>query len=168
MSVREVLNQARAVGVEIGIDGNDLVLEAACRPPDEIIAALSCHKAEIVALLRPSSEGWKAEDWQAFFDERAVVAEFDGGTSRRDAEARAYECCIVEWMNRHPESPDAGHCAWCGRLDRSERVVVPFGVDGRRHAWLHPECWDDWHRDRRERAQRSLAAMGIASGDVAT
>ena len=168
MSALEVLDQARAVGVDIAIDGEDLVLEAACQPPDEIIEALSCHKAEIVALLRPSSDGWKAEDWQAFFDERAGVAKFDAGVSRRDAEARVFECCVVEWMNQHPEPSDPGHCAWCKRQDQSGHIVVPFGVDGRGHTWLHPECWDDWHTDRRERAQAALSAMGIASGQGAT
>ena len=124
MSALEVLNRARAVGVDIGIDGDDLVLEAACQPPDEIIEALSSHKAEIAALLRPSSDGWKAEDWQAYYDKHAGIAEFDAGTSRRDAEARAFECCVVEWMNRHPEPSDPGHCAWCKRQDQSGHIVV--------------------------------------------
>jgi len=163
----EALRLACSEGVEIGTDDDRLILTAARRPPDEVIEALSCHKAEIVALLRPSSDGWKAEDWQAFYDERAGVAEFDGGACRRDAEASSYECCIVEWMNRHPESSDPEHCAWCGRQDQSGHTVVPFGTDGRGHAWLHPECWARWHQDRRERAQRSLAAMGIASRAVA-
>jgi hypothetical protein len=168
VSALDVLKQARAVGVDIGIAGDDLVLEAACQPPDEIIAALSSHKAEIVALLRTSSDGWKVEDWQAFYKERAGIAEFDGGVSRRDAEPRAYECCIVEWLNRHPEPSDPGHCAWCGQQDLSGHTVVPFGVDGRRHAWLHPECWGQWHQDRREKAQAVLSAMGITSGEGGT
>lgn len=33
--------------------------------------------------------GWEAEDWQALFDERAGVLEFDGGYSRAEAEEMA-------------------------------------------------------------------------------
>ena len=38
-------------------------------------------------------------DWQAFYDERAGIAEFDGKVSRLKAEGLAYECCVVEWLN---------------------------------------------------------------------
>ena len=113
-----------------------------------------------LALLRPSSDGWKAEDWQAYYDKHAGIAEFDAGISRRDAEARAFECCVVEWMNRHPEPSDPGHCAWCKRQDQSGHTVVPFGVDGRGHTWLHPECWAQWHQDRRKRAQAASIGDG--------
>ena len=40
------------------------------------------QKAEIVALLRPGRIGWSSEEWRAFFDERASIAEFDGGLPR--------------------------------------------------------------------------------------
>jgi len=36
---------------------------------------LSRHKSGIVALLRPGRDGWSAEDWQVFFDERAGIAD---------------------------------------------------------------------------------------------
>jgi hypothetical protein len=62
---------ARAAGIRLGIDGDDLVLEASAPPPPAMIDLLSRHKAGIVALLRPAEDGWSAEDWQVFFDERA-------------------------------------------------------------------------------------------------
>lgn len=52
-NVCDILNRTRAAGVSIRTDSVDLMLEAARRPPDEIIEALSSHKAEIIALLRP-------------------------------------------------------------------------------------------------------------------
>ena len=52
------------------------------RRPLAILDLLSRHKPGIVALLRPGRDGWSAEDWQAFFDERAGIAEFDGGLPR--------------------------------------------------------------------------------------
>ncbi|SHG79058.1 hypothetical protein SAMN02745157_4839 [Kaistia soli DSM 19436] len=32
---------------------------------------------------------WTAEDWQALYDERAAIMEFDGGLPRKIAEATA-------------------------------------------------------------------------------
>jgi hypothetical protein len=29
------------------------------------------HKPEIMLLMRPADDGWSADDWQVFFDERA-------------------------------------------------------------------------------------------------
>ena len=114
MSAAEALKAARAAGVELAVDGDDLVLEAASAPPAAVLDALSRHKAEIVALLRPAEDGWSAEDWQVFFDERAGIAEFDGGLPRAEAEAQAFACCVVEWLNRNPERSPPGRCLGCG------------------------------------------------------
>jgi hypothetical protein len=66
MNATEALKAARAAGIQLGIDGDDLVLEAASAPPAAVLDALSRHKAEIVALLRPAEDGWSAHDWQVF------------------------------------------------------------------------------------------------------
>jgi hypothetical protein len=60
-----------------------------------VLDLLSDYKAEILRLLRPSLEAWSAEDWRAFFDERAAIAEFEAGLPRPEAEARAFACCIA-------------------------------------------------------------------------
>ena len=103
MSAAEALKAARAAGIQLGVDGDDLVLEASVPPPAAVLDLLSRHKAEIVALLRPAEDGWSAEDWQVFFDERAGIVEFDGGLPRAEAEARAFEACVLEWLNRNPD-----------------------------------------------------------------
>src|SRR5262245_49665876 len=103
MSVLDALRAAWAAGVTVGVDGDDLVLQAPAPPLPPVLEGLSRHKRAIVALLRLSDDGWAAEDWQVFFDERAGIAEFDGRLPREEAEARAFESCVVEWMNRHPE-----------------------------------------------------------------
>ena len=108
MSAIKALNAARAAGVALALDGDVLVLCAASEPPAAVLDAVSRHKAEIVALLRPGRDGWSAEDWQAYFDERAGIFEFDGGLPRAEAEARAFECCVVEWLNRNPAYSPAG------------------------------------------------------------
>jgi hypothetical protein len=107
MSAIEALKAARAVGVELALDGDDVVLSAASAPPAAVLDALSRHKTEIVGLLRPGCDGWSAEDWQVSFDERAGIIEFDGGLPRAEAEARAFDCCVVEWLNRNPDAGSA-------------------------------------------------------------
>ena len=46
--------------------------------------------------------------------ERAGIAEFDGGLPRAEAETRAFECCVVEWLNRNPVCSPPGRCLDCG------------------------------------------------------
>ena len=93
MSAALALKSARAVGIRVRIDGDDLELEAPAQPPQAVLDLLSLHKADILRLLRPANDGWSPEDWQVFFDERAGIAEFDGGLPRAEAEARAFACC---------------------------------------------------------------------------
>jgi hypothetical protein len=52
------------------------------------------HKAGVVALLRPGEDGWSAE-WQAFYDEGAAIAQFDGGLPRAQAETHAFACWVA-------------------------------------------------------------------------
>ena len=161
MSAVEALRLAQENGVHLEVEGADLILDADRKPAPQVLEAIRRHKAGIVALLTTTEGEWKAEDWRAFFDERAGIAEFDGGQPRIDAEALAFERCLVEWLNSHPQYSDAGHCAWCKKPDRDGHAIVPFGTESHGHTWLHPECWDDWYENRRETARQALAAMGL-------
>ena len=75
MSAAQALSAARAVGIHLEVDGDDLLLEAPAPPPSAILEVLSQHKAEIVAVLRPGPDGWSADDWQ-------VVLRRTGGNYR--------------------------------------------------------------------------------------
>ncbi len=57
VSAAKALNEARASGIDVDVDGDDLVLEAAARPPAAILDLLSLHKSGVVALLRPGRDG---------------------------------------------------------------------------------------------------------------
>jgi hypothetical protein len=116
MSAANALKAALAAGVAVRLDGDDLVLEAAAEPPAAILELLSRYKPAVVALLRPGQDGWSAEDWRVVFDERAGIAEFDGGLSRAAAEASAFTDCVAEWLNRNPmRSPPGRRAHWkCG------------------------------------------------------
>jgi hypothetical protein len=161
VSAAEAIRAARALGVEVTLDGNDLLLEADSAPPAATLEALSRYKAEIIELLRPNKDGWSAEDWQLFFEERAAVAEFDGGLPRTEAEAQAFGCCIVEWLNRNPTPSAPGRCAWCGQSESHVAVVLPYGTEPGTHVWLHAECWIEWQKTRRSQAEEALSRMGI-------
>ena len=126
-----------------------------------MLDALSRHKAEIMVLLRPAEDGWSAEDWQVFFEERAGIVEFDGGLPRAEAEAQAFACCVVEWLNRNPERSSAGRCLGCGDREHAHDPLLPYGVEPAGHVWLHSRCWPAWYEARKAKAASALAAMGI-------
>ena len=65
MSAAAALRQARAAGVDIVPEGENLVLTAPAPPPASVVTALARHKADVLALLRPGTCGWSAEDWHA-------------------------------------------------------------------------------------------------------
>lgn len=161
MSAAEALKAARAAGVRLGIDGDDLTLEAATAPPPALLDLLSRHKADVTALLRAGRDGWSGEDWLAYFDERVDIAEFDGGLPRGEAEARAFDCCVVEWLNRNPGRSPPGHCLGCGGGDQARDALLPFGTEPTGHAWLHSCCWPAWHASRKAEAVVALSTFGI-------
>jgi hypothetical protein len=130
-----------SAGIELGIDGDDLVLEASAPPPADVLDLLSRHKADIMMLVRPGRDSWSAEDWRVFFDERAGITEFDGGLSRSQAEARAFACCVAEWLNRNFVTSPPGRCLGCVGNDCAHDPLLPFGIEGTGHAWLHSRCW---------------------------
>jgi hypothetical protein len=57
MSAATVVMEVRAAGIQLGVDGNDLVLEATTAPPSEMLDLLRIHKAEILAFLRLGHDG---------------------------------------------------------------------------------------------------------------
>jgi hypothetical protein len=156
MAIRE----ARAAGVQVAIDGDALTLEASAAPPPAVIESLSRHKAEIIALLRPADDGWSALDWLTFFGERAPMAAVHGFTGI-EAEARAFDCCVVEWLNRNPVRSPPDRCHHCGRAESSGDPLLPFGVEDSGHVWLHSACWPAWHESRKAEAVAKLAMMGV-------
>jgi hypothetical protein len=97
--------------------------------PQALSGKLSRNKAGVIALLRASNDGWSDEDWRAFFDERAGIAEFDGGLSRAEAEAQAFACSVDEWLNHHPVPSPPGRCLACGRGEQAHDPLVRHGIE---------------------------------------
>jgi hypothetical protein len=161
MSAAGALKATRSAGVSIVIDGGDLLLKARAQPPAALIDLLTRYKAGVVALLRVGRDGWSGEHWLGFFNERAGIAEFEGGLPRDKSEAQAFEACVSEWLNRNPVCSPPGRCLGCGRGALIDNPLLPFGVEPTGHAWLHLRCWRAWSASREVEAVRALTGMGI-------
>lgn len=164
MSAILAIREAHAAGIQLGIDGNALTLAGLAAPPSATIELLARHKAGILALLRRAEGGWFALDWLTFFETRAQMATVHG-LAAIDAKARAFACCVVEWLNQHPAPSAPGRCARCGKSESPGAIVLPFGTEPGTHTWLHAECWPGWHQARRANAIAALGAMDITSAN---
>ncbi len=70
MTALQALKAARDTGVRIGVHGDALTLDAEAAPPAAVLDLLSRHKAQVLALLRPGSDGWSGEA----LDERGATS----------------------------------------------------------------------------------------------
>jgi hypothetical protein len=77
------------------------------------------------------------------------------------AEARAFACCVVEWLNRNPVRSPPGRCLGCGAGDHAHDKLLPFGTEQTGHAWLHSRCWPAWRASRKVEAVAALSIFGI-------
>jgi hypothetical protein len=96
-------------------------------------------KNESRPLLRPRRDGWSTEDWQAFYDKHARIAEFHG-VPCSEAEALAFAWCVAERLNRDFEPSPPGRCLVCGGDDRPHDALLPCGTGAIGHAWVHSGC----------------------------
>ena len=157
-----IVMEARAAGVQFSVDGDDLLLGgAAAPPPPAVLELLARHKPAILLWLRPGADGWSAEDWHAYFDERAGIAEFDSGLPRDQAEFSAFDCCVSEWLEHNPVRSPPGSCLGCGDGDHTNEPLVPVGTESTGHVWLHRGCWRVWCEGRKAEAMTALDEMGI-------
>jgi hypothetical protein len=125
------------------------------------VGDITCS-AGITALRHPPAGDWSIEDWQAYFDERAAIAEFDGGLPRPKAEKRAFDYCVAEWLYRNAVNSPLRPCPVCGEADRPNDNLLPVGLGGG-EVWLHCGCAPLWRAGRIAEAITALAAMGIGS-----
>ena len=139
------ITAARQHGVQFKVKDRGLVLEARKVPPAPIMEALNAQKAHIMESLKPMSSKPAAEDWLVFFRKRVIAEEIFNGLFVEQARVLAFEWCITVWLNQHAEPSTADQCAWCGGLEKSSHVVIPFGVNHQRLTWLHPDCWPEWN-----------------------
>jgi len=154
-TVLQLVHEVEAAGGRIAVNGDRLKLSAPGPLPNSLIDELRQHKAEVIGLLVGSQ--WTGKDWKHFYGERAAVLEHNHELPRAEAEARAWEWCIIEWLNQNPVPSEHGRCVWCdGPVEAGETVVLPLGTNTHR---LHPHCWQPWYQQRCNYAHKALAEV---------
>ena|SRR5438477_193030 len=149
MIAQRLIEDARAAGLSIEVEGADLIVEADCEMPPDLLAELRQHKAELIAVLvRPSGAGTPTDHDE--LDERAALIEFGVNVPRRWAEGYAALCSMT---------PPAGFS-----LERWARIVDAAGIFLDRWASEAITCgWSDldvFGCDR-DRPDARFDAMGL-------
>lgn len=161
-SAAVVLREIEAQGGTVRAEGERLRIKAPRPLPAPLMEQARAVKLELLKILRGTQ--WDGDDWRAWITERAAILEHDGGLSRDEADRRAFEHALVEWLNRHPPQPDPGRCAGCGNpINESGTDWRPLADAAIIHyagPWgLH--CMEQHGLRRREEAAAALAASGL-------
>jgi hypothetical protein len=118
LSAAEVLALARAAGVRVRADRDDLVLEASAPPPPTVLDLVSRHKADIMTLLRtPTPEPPRTPGPFLPLPGRKTQAR-----QRRDFAQAAIEPGVLQHALRWPPGwsdpaalpPPGSFCSCCG------------------------------------------------------
>ncbi len=157
MNATQALKAARAAGVSIRIEGGDLVLEAPAHPSPAILEALSSHKADVLALLRPPNDSADARHWRDRLDARTVEW-FHGERGREEARWLAWGDLVNEWHELHGRRWPTWQCVGCdGPISGTRAFTL---ADGNRvHDTL--ECLIAFGKRWRGAAHSALVALGL-------
>ena len=155
-----VLKLAADLGISVVALDGDLDVQAASRPPDVILDLLAANKQELLDFLSPGRNGWSADDWRAYYDERAAANDFLHALRPCEAAARAFDCCVSHWLDQHPPSCTLGLCAGCDGGSTTYDPLTPYGT-GPSVAWLHKNCWPVWYAGRKAAAETALTTLGV-------
>jgi hypothetical protein len=143
--------------VEIGADG-PVWRGRRVDPPAEVLAVLKDRRLAVQAVLLARThaaktrtrepDSWSADDWLAYFHERAGIREFDAGPPRLEAARLAMADCVEHWQRRNspaPHGPENG-CWQCGHAGTDAGGADPLTSRCCRGGvfWIHPRCWADY------------------------
>jgi hypothetical protein len=166
-----LLREARAAGLTVTVQGDKLVIRGPRRAEPVALRLLKHKPAVMAALVRapaqprqaapePERAGWDAADWQAYFDERAAIREFDGQRPRVEAERLAWGELLVEWHKAHGAPPPSSRCAGCGKpIGGSPAMTLADAA--RVHDVASYECLLKYGRRWRAAAAKALTSMGL-------
>jgi hypothetical protein len=147
-----LLDDLASIGATIKRAGDRLILRAGLTAiPAALVGRVRAAKADLLATLASSADTISRSDQE----EHDFKAPRD-----RLARDRTFESSIIEWLDQHPAPSPPGRCGWCGGPELPGAVVLPFGTEPGTHAWLHAECWPDWHQMRRAKAAEMPALGG--------
>ncbi len=105
---------------------------------------------------------WNADDWREYFDERAGIAEYDGGMKRKKAERVAFDSCVIHWLKLNPDRhADPNTCPHCrkpsGIMEDTPSIFYanPHGLT----LQVHDDCFQSWLANRQKQAVETLTGM---------
>ena len=106
-----------------------------------------CNEPEaqgVTALVTPVSPAVGAEDWQAVYDERAAVREFDGGLPRGQAERLAHADTVTELREPPPGvQMTAPLATGVSTFPTSAGSELDLKTARRRGPWWDGPAWDE-------------------------
>lgn len=127
MNAVEVLRAARAVGIRVEIDGENLMLQASVPPPSAVVSALASLKPDIVSLLRSETNS-AGELGMEKLEERAALVEYGAGVPKAWAEGFARLDLAIP-----PNGFD--HRRWRTLIDDGGRFLDRWGAEAASHGW---------------------------------
>ena len=99
MNAAALLDACRAAGVVLQVEGDNLVVEADCDPPADLIDELREHKLELIAAISSRVAANVIDG----LEERAAIVEEGAGVPREWAEGFAVMCSIPAPTGFSPE-----------------------------------------------------------------
>lgn len=105
MMADQLLQTISQAGGRVTVDGGNLVLKAPRPLPDDLLAEVKRHKADLLAALAYNVDT-EAEDLHEHFEERAGILEYDAELPRAEAELEAAKItstyarnCCYQWAS---------------------------------------------------------------------
>src|SRR5947207_4783725 len=149
MIAQRLIEDARAAGLSIEVEGADLIVEADCEMPPDLLAELRQYKAELIAVLVPPSRAGTPTDPDEL-DERAALIEFVANVPRRWAEGYAALCSMT---------PPAGFSSerWARIVDAAGVFLDRWAADAIRCGWSDLDVFGC----DRDRPDARFDAMGL-------
>lgn len=104
--------------------------------------------------------------WRDYYVRMIDRYRFRHNLTHSEAAMRAYNHCLVAWLDRNPGRMLHSHCAVCAQDGYSGNILVPYGTKAGGYMWLHTECWPAWYRQRSNDAEAALQQCGITAGGL--
>jgi hypothetical protein len=129
MIAQRLIDDARAAGLSIAVEGGDLIVEADCDPPAELLAELRQHKAELIAVLVPPIlDGTSSLPEPDDLGERAGIIEYGANVPRRWAEGFAAMASMPAPGGFSPER-------WARIVDATGTFLDRWAADAAKCGW---------------------------------
>jgi hypothetical protein len=116
MNAAAIIERVRASGGEIALAVDGIKLKTPASLREELVGEVNAQKRAIRLALKAEAGGlWDADDYRAFYDETEARLIQLEGLSKQKAEAFAFECAVMEWLNRTFKPSLSRCCIACGR-----------------------------------------------------